>query len=431
VISDSRMHVLFVHQAYPSQFGPIAEWMSRTKEHRVTFVSTDPSRWHGAIENIQHAFPPDPKAGQLVPWMRDFPRKLQRCRGVVKALKKRPDVRPDLVVGHSGFGSTLFIREVLDCPIVNYFEYFNDSQQNDMLYRIDFDHSDEYRCWRRSANAIFLLDLENCDVGYSPTRWQRSLLPESYRSKVKVIFDGVDTKTFRPLPKVPRVIRKTALPRDVRIVTYVARGFELIRGFDIFMKVAKRIYTEYPNVLFLVAGRDRVEYGTDVKLIGLNSFKRWVLEKDTYDLSKFRFPGWLSTPELVRLFNLSDLHIYLTTPFPPSWSLFKALACGATVLASNTPPVREVIKDGTNGLLAGFFDVDGLAKQAIDVLRAPSVYRDLRATAVSGIQNNYSNEVVLPKLLRFFEQAATHRHSGVADDLVRYDGSMPEIQGLS
>ena len=71
--------------------------------------------------------------------------------------------------------------------------------------------------------------------------------------------------------------------------------------------------------------------------------------------------------ELVNLLSLSDLHIYLTVPFVLSWSLFNALACGCTVLASDTPPVIEVITNGTNGLLADFFDVEGLAEKALAV----------------------------------------------------------------
>ncbi len=40
--------------------------------------------------------------------------------------------------------------------------------------------------------------------------------------------------------------------------------------------------------------------------------------------------------------------------------MMDALACGCTVLASDTEPVREMIEDGQNGLLCGFFDVEGL-----------------------------------------------------------------------
>jgi glycosyltransferase involved in cell wall biosynthesis len=401
------MHVLFVHQTYPSQFGPVAEWMSHSKDHRVTFLSTDRSRRYGAIENVHYEPLPAVNVRRPIPWTREFEMKLRHCRGVMEALTRRRDIRPDLVVGHSGFGSTLLIPEVLDCPIVNYFEYFMHARRNDMLYRWDFDHPDWFPFWRRAANTMFLLDLENCCSGYSPTRWQRNLLPKGYRSKVKVIFDGIDTTLFRPLPKRPTRVGKATLPPDVRVVTYVARGLEPMRGFDVFMKVAKRIYTEYPGVKFVVAGHERMEYSPNVQLSGHASFKKWVLKQDSYDLSKFHFSGWLRAADLVKLLNRSDLHIYLTTPFPLSWSLFNALACGATVLASDTEPVRELITHGGNGLLGDFFDVDGLVEQALRVLRDPAGYRELGKSGVKHIRQNYSVEVVVPELLRFFEENAS------------------------
>ena len=44
---------------------------------------------------------------------------------VYHALKARSDIKPDLIVGHSGFGSTLFLPELYpNAPIVNLFEYY-------------------------------------------------------------------------------------------------------------------------------------------------------------------------------------------------------------------------------------------------------------------------------------------------------------------
>src|SRR5678816_655595 len=100
--SNDVMHILFIHQAYPAQFGLMAEWMARSKKHRVTFLSADPSRWHGSIENIRYQAPPEPRRGQSIPWPQEFEKKIQHCRSVVTALKKRPDIRSGLIVGHSG-----------------------------------------------------------------------------------------------------------------------------------------------------------------------------------------------------------------------------------------------------------------------------------------------------------------------------------------
>ena len=106
----------------------------------------------------------------------------------------RPDIQPDLIVGHSGFVSTLYLRELYDCPIINYFEYFYRTRQSELDFRKDLPQCGEMdRLRARTRNAMLLLDLENCDQGYSPTHWQRDRLPKEFQEKVRVIFDGVDT----------------------------------------------------------------------------------------------------------------------------------------------------------------------------------------------------------------------------------------------
>jgi glycosyltransferase involved in cell wall biosynthesis len=256
---------------------------------------------------------------------------------------------------------------------------------------------------------MLLLDLENCTLGYSPTRWQRDRLPALFYEKVRVIFDGIDTQLWRPLRGAPRRLGERSFPEEVRIVTYVSRGMEAMRGFDLFMKVAKRLCDRRKDVVFLIAGQDRVCYGGDEKVTGGKSFKEWVLAQDDYDLSRFIFLGLLPPPVLAQLFQLSDLHIYLTVPFVLSWSLMNALACGTTVLASDTAPVREMIEPGRNGLLADFFDVEGMAETARHVLDAPGDFKHLGAAGVEMIRDRYSLDVCLPQMLDLYQNAvSTH-----------------------
>ncbi len=110
--------------------------------------------------------------------------------------------------------------------------------------------------------------------------------------------------------------------------------------------------------------------------------------------------------ELALLLAAADLHIYLTAPFVLSWSLMDALSCGAVVLGSATSPVKEMIVDGHNGLLADFFDVEELAKKAVEVLKDPAAFRPLGRAAESMIVEKYSLEAVLPKMAEFYEQTA-------------------------
>jgi glycosyltransferase involved in cell wall biosynthesis len=281
-----------------------------------------------------------------------------------------------------------------------------------MDYRPDFPYPVINRLRAHARNANILLDLENCDAGYSPTRWQRSLFPRIFREKVRVIFDGIDTSIWRPIPGAPRRVGDWVAPEGMRIVTYVARGLESIRGFDIFMKTAKRLCERRQDVLFVVVGEDRICYGGDTEFTGSPSFKAWVLARDQYDLSRFLFTGPLPMTALAQLLAFTDLHIYLTVPFVLSWSLMDALACGATVLASDTAPVREMITHGRNGLLADFFDTEALAEAAGKVLDAPQDYKPLGQAGVAMIRERYSLEVCLPRMLALYEDACHARREG-------------------
>jgi glycosyltransferase involved in cell wall biosynthesis len=126
-------------------------------------------------------------------------------------------------------------------------------------------------------------------------------------------------------------------------------------------------------------------------------------------LSRFIFTGLMPTPALARLLAATDLHIYLTVPFVLSWSLLDALACGATVLASDTEPVREMIEHGKNGLLFDFFDVEALADQASQILDAASDYKHLGQAGAEMIRQRYSLNVCLPQLKQFYEDVANRR----------------------
>lgn len=398
------MHVLFVHKNYPAQFGHVGSYLALKHGFRCTFVSEKPPGHADGIERVQYRMQGG-ATSKTHYCSRTFENATWHSHALYEALRARPDIKPDLIVGHSGFLSTVFLRDLYDCPIINYFEYFYRTTGSDLDFRPEFKSPPINRLRARSRNATLLLDLENCDRGYSPTQWQRDRLPACFRDKVRVIFDGVDTEVWKPFQAVPRVIGKTPIPDGMKIVTYVARGMESMRGFDIFMKAAKKLGERRTDVLFVVVGKDRVAYGGDEQATGSKSFKDWVLAQDKYDLSRFLFTGWVPARTLAQIFALSDLHLYLTVPFVLSWSLMNALACGTTVLASGTEPVREMIEHGKNGLLCDFHDVDGFVETADRVLNNPDDYKPLGRAGVEMIESRYSLEVCLPQMLKLYEEA--------------------------
>ena len=403
------MHVLFVHQSFPAQFGHIAKYLIDHHGYRCTFVSERPSGEVAGIRLVQYS-----KKGGATErthfCARTFENQMWHSHALYDAMAAQPEMQPDLIVGHSGFASTLFLRELYECPIVNYFEYFYRTRESDFDFRRDLPPTEPLHALRaRARNAMLLLDLENCDAGYSPTSWQRSQLPARYHDKVTTIFDGIDTAVWRPQTDVERRISDCNIPAAAKLVTYVSRGMESMRGFDIFMKVAKRVCALRTDTVFVVVGEDRVAYGGDLRYTNGKTFKQWVLDQDDYDLSRIKFIGRIAPADLSRLFSLTDVHVYLTIPFVLSWSLMNALACGANVVASDTAPVREMIEHEKNGLLSDFFDVEGLAAAVCRILDDPAGHKHLGEAGRQAIVDRYSLEKCLPKMLELYESVVGGR----------------------
>lgn len=89
--------------------------------------------------------------------------------------------------------------------------------------------------------------------------------------------------------------------------------------------------------------------------------------------------------------------LYLTVPFVVSWSLLEAMSMGATVVASDVPPVREVVDHETTGFLVDFLDPQALARRVSDVLARPGDHAGLGRAARAHVVERYDfNTRTLP-----------------------------------
>ncbi|MBL8799149.1 MAG: glycosyltransferase [Planctomycetia bacterium] len=406
------MRVLFLHRAFPAQFGRLALELTTRYGWQCSFLvehlSRCPTPSPEMLQRLTLLTLPRPAAPAdktAIPWPQQYGSTLQAAQAVHDAVRAHPQLRPDLVVAHGGLTPTLLLRGLLDCPLVDYCEYYFAPQHRDLTYRVDLPAVEPAAFFPRCINAATLLNLADCDAGYAPTLWQQRSFPRRFWSKIAVHFDGIDTQLYRPRT-LPRFINGAAVAESTRIVTFVARGLESMRGFDLFLRLAQRIQQEMTDVLFVVAGDETVYYGWDGLRTGDLTFKQWAVRQTGCDLTRFVFLNHIEPAALAEVFALSDLHVYLSVPFVVSWSLFDALATGCVVLAGDVEPVRELIRSGENGLLEPLFDSDRLAATALRVLRDPAAFRPLGQAARQMIEERYSLEVSIPALRDYFERVA-------------------------
>jgi glycosyltransferase involved in cell wall biosynthesis len=397
------MHILFIHPNFPAQFGQVALHLARHHGFRCTFASEKEIPSSAEIQHLR--FQARGGARKETHYCsRTFENQTWKSHALFEALQQQPHIRPDLIVAHSGFVSPLFLRELYpQVPQIGYFEFFYHATGSDMDFRHDLPPPSPLDVLRlRARNAQLLLDLENCDAGYSPTEFQRLQLPVVYQTKVRRIFDGIDTDFWHRSPNPSRAWGGITIPAGHKVLTYVSRGFESIRGFDIFLQVADRVCRARQDVQVLVVGEDRIAYGGDVRYTEGKTFKEWAIARHRPDLTRIHFLGRLPPSQLAEVFSLSDLHLYLTVPFVLSWSLFNALSCSCLVLASDTAPCRELIQNGRTGLLTDFFNIEQWVERVLDILDRLESLTPLRQAGRKLIETEYALPTCLGQMLDLY-----------------------------
>jgi len=316
---------------------------------------------------------------------------------------------PDVMLGHNGWGEIWYLKDVFPkTPLIGYFEFFYRTEGADVDFEPAVAEKFDTAPRIRTKNLGNHLGLEAVDFGQCPTRWQQSLYPERYHPMLRVVHEGVDTRTVAPNPRARLRLPKSGLELSAtdEVLTYVARNLEPYRGFVSFMKSLPRILTRRPNAHVIIVGGDDVSYGA--RLPAGKSYRQQMLDTlgDSLDLTRVHFLGKVSYPDFLTILQISRAHIYLTYPFVLSWSMLEAMSAGCLVIGSKTPPVEEVIQHQSNGLLVDFFDSEVIASTAVDALSDPSAYRAVRQRARRTIIDTYDlRTLALPAQLRLLKEA--------------------------
>ncbi len=403
-----KKQLVFMHQNYPAQFGPITQFLLKEYDADIHFLSQYASK--APIDGLKHHFYKPAKTGhEETPYFfsRYFEQECASMHGVSDALKAL-NVDPDLFVGHVAFGNMGLLHvEYPEVPKVGFFELFYNASPNHAERRPEYPVPLANLARIPLRNATQLIELEYCTKGYSPTAFQRSTYPGVYQHKLDVLFDGIDTNFYCPGEVKADTKLPITWPADAKVVTYVSRGLEAMRGFDIFMEVAHRISKKRSDVHFVIAGNPKTHYGSEMIGIKEATFKEFVLKKQPFDLSRFHFLDWIPEEALVDLFRLSHCHFYWTVPFTLSWSLFQAMATGVLAVGSNSAPVRDGITHGVNGLLVPPYEIDAIVDTILDALDNQAGYQYLRDNARERMVQEFSFEVCLPKLAEFYLSPAS------------------------
>lgn len=400
------MKILFVHQNFPGQFPHLAPALA-ARGHQVMAMTDEKNQRPSPVQVVKYASPPETKVAGLGRTYAEMAERGWLAARGARALRDRHGYAPDLIVGHSGWGETLFLREIWPkAKLLVYAELMYRTRGQDVGFDPEISPgTDEGRVSTIARSAHLIQGLVQADAGLAPTRYQADSFPPELRRKLTVIHDGIDTDIVRPNPEATLTLPggRTLRAGD-EVLSYVSRSLEPYRGFHVFMRALPAVLAARPQAQVVLVGGDGVSYGAKPK--DAETWKARMLAEvgDRLDLSRVHFLGRVPYPTYLSLLQVARAHCYLTYPFVLSWSLTEAMAAGKLIVASDTEPVRELIREGENGRLVGFFDRAALEAALIRALAGdPDAARLGEAARRTIIEGYDLKRVCLPRLVAWVE----------------------------
>ena len=398
------MNYLFLHHDFPAQFRLTAAALAGRPGNRVVFL-TEQQREDVTLAGVQQGIVPVPQpkatSGQAEYDMQLILRRGQAFGGAMLELR-RQGFTPDSVIDHCGFGCSLFVQDVFpQSRRISYFEwYFNKRYPRDLSK----EHPERLPALfapQRLINQCQVDALLDCDVALCPTEWQKFQYPAELQSKIQVLHDGIDTNFFAPAAEGDPVLQETrdsGLFGVKELVTYTSRVFGPTRGFPEFFRCLPAVLAARPDCHVIIMGADRPVY--DAPRPDKRTWLQAMLAEAPLDERRVHILDFQSYPRYKKVLQSSSLHVYLTAPYVLSRSLLEAMSCGCLVLASDSPPVREVLRHGGNGFLAPFPDVPALAAGIIGLLEQREQLDQVRRAARQTVLDRYNVNTLLPGQLR-------------------------------
>jgi glycosyltransferase involved in cell wall biosynthesis len=378
------MNILFVHQNLPGQYLHLAQHYARDPAHRVHFLTQANSNQLAGVEKVVYTV--ESRVPTLChPFSMEFDRMITVGTAAAEGASQlaATGYRPDLIVGHAGWGELLYLKDVFpNAPILGNFEFYYHPNGHDVGFDPEFESIFNSAARLRTRNATTLLSFESVTWGHTATFWQQSLHPTHMQTRLSVLHEGADTDVACPNPSAQFTLSDgRTLSATDQVITYVARNLEPYRGFHTFMRALPAIQKRHPRAHIVLVGGDGVSYGAP-HAPG-SSFRQWLLDEvgDHLDLSRVHFVGQIAYDRYLSLLQISAAHVYLTYPFVLSWSFIEAMAIGCVVIGSRTPPVMEVLEDGVNGLAVDFFSPQAVAEAVTTALSKPRIASKLRRAA--------------------------------------------------
>ena len=176
--------------------------------------------------------------------------------------------------------------------------------------------------------------------------------PRKWKTKLRVVHNGVDTSIFRMDLTTREKTRKDLVIKENEILFGMVANYIPLKGQDFLLKALAALKKSDPALSFkvLLIGRnlDRAFHGQLLHLAAENQMLDAVIFRDY-------------TERIAEIYPALDIFVLPSKREGFSRSLIEAMSTGLPVIATRLAEIEEAVVDEENGLLVRYDDVQGLA----------------------------------------------------------------------
>jgi len=224
-----------------------------------------------------------------------------------------------------------------------------------------------------------------------------NLREETYKSfqiekEIDVIYNFVDTQRFKR-QQLPH-FRKAIAPNDEKILLHVSNFRKVKRVPDV-VKIFKQVRDQMPAKLLLVGD------GPDRPTIEC-------MCRDMNICEDVRFVG--KQEQLEDVMSISDLFLLPSDYESFGLAALEAMAAHVPVISSNAGGLPEINIPGETGYMSPVGDVDGMAAQAIQLLKDEKLLAKIRQGAWEQAQRFHIDNII-PQYEALYDQVLAGKGS--------------------
>jgi len=227
-----------------------------------------------------------------------------------------------------------------------------------------------------------------CAVSKFVAETTRELLGLGSRS-IEVIPNSVNVHLFKPLPDVKE---ESGSILFVGAITEKKGIRQLIQAMSM-IKQAK------PLAHLYIVGRDTIDKNTG------ESYTRNLMSTIPIELlDSIHFVGPVQNAEVADRIARAQVCVYPSHMEAQGIVVIEAMSAGKAVVASQTGPGPELIKDGIDGLLCDPYSPVSIAEKIITLLENEDLRKKLSINARKRAMEQFSTEVLIEKNIEFYKK---------------------------